>query len=197
MGKILQACYGIKGRAKQIAMARLADNLIAEGGRLVSIAAASKTFRNRTGNLLNSFGSTLYINGEEYTGPADLYSYWAKDGSGNWVSRSGFDPGATELEKRQGSDYARRYTKESDPLINSQGAYAEERDGARALDDFFDHYDAPKGKWQLIVVAALFYGGILEKKYNIKVISQIEGEMNTLASKYGGTVKTHDGYAAG
>lgn len=194
MGNIVQACYGIKGRVQQIALARLADELIAEGGRLVNIAAASKTFRNRTGNLINSFGSTLYVNGKEYTGP-----------SGHLAS------GLSEMSKRQGSDYARRYAREHNTMISPNGTggnasrghkhyaglYADEWEGALALDDFFDHYNAPTGRWQLVVVAALFYGGILEKKYNIKVISQIEGEMSTLAAKYHGTVKTHDGYGAG
>lgn len=211
MGRILQTCYGIKGRTNQLARMMLADKLIAEGERLINLAAETKTFHNRTKNLINSFGSTLYIDGKEYTGPADFYNHWAKGSNGKWSIRSGFAPGTTELQKRQGSDYSRRYAKERNPMAspfdargnisrkdpNYPGYYAEKWDGALAIDNFFDHYEAPQGKWQLVVVEALFYGGILEKKYSIKVISQIEGEMRTLASQLHGTILTHDGYKAG
>lgn len=211
MGQILQTCYGIKGRVGQLAQIQLADKLIAEGERLVNLAAETKTFHNRTKNLINSFGSNLYIDGEQYIGPEYFYNHWAKGKNGKWSVRSGFDPKATELERRQGSDYSRRYARERNPMAspfdahgdisrrdpNYPGFYAKEWDGALAIDDFFDHYEAPTGKWQLVVVAALFYGGILEKKYSIKVISQIEGEMRTLASQLHGTILTHDGYEAG
>ena len=184
MYKAVQKLYGIKGAASAIFRAAVAEELIAEGQRLVDKAGAEGSYNNRLNNLRQSIGSCLFIDGKEYQGP----SQFAKEFKSNLArfEAHGWD---TTPVRREG--YSRRFYQNAAPSLGPRKfPDGEEMDGDDAINKFFNEYEAPKGVWQLVVAAAMFYGAAVESK-GYQVVSYVQHSMKNseVAQKYGGVIK--------
>ena len=174
MNKVSQRLYGIKGLIKSEVNRKIAVELLDFGADILRSAIESKEFTNRTYNLISSYGIGLFVDGREWKGqmahPEALRGLFCEmDYPGRIMSNVA--PGMM-LENR------------FNPLDGTEGnAYD-------YLDRFFDEYQAPKGKWQLVLVAAMFYGSAVEAK-GYDVISQVSYEMasSEVARKYKGVIK--------
>lgn len=174
MYKSVQALYGIKGAVKSALHQRVAAELTELGARMIEEASRTKTYKNRTGNLVESYGSCLYVDGKEWKGDFK-YTY-----------------GESTLAATDRAHPSRRYypafgvgnTPRKNPIDGT------EETGFEAIERFFDDYKAPKGKWQLVIAAGMFYGAAVEAR-GYKVISQIAMELygSEEAMKYKGVVK--------
>lgn len=174
MNRVSQAIYGIKGMIKSDIHQKVAAELMDYGAELIRKAIATKMYQNRTCNLVSSYGIGLFVDGREWKGPfidtpAMSGLYHEMDYPGRLYSTSGTS--STMVDRVDPSDGF------------SGKAYD-------YLDRFFDEYKAPKGKWQLVLVAAMFYGSAVEAK-GYDVISQVAVEMasSQVAQKYKGIVK--------
>lgn len=174
MNKTSQALYGIKGAINSKVHQEVAAELIELGARMIEKAANSKTYQNRTKNLIQSYGSCLYVDGKE------------------WKGEFGYQHGISTLAATDRDHPSRRYYPdwgiENQPRKNPVDGV--EETGFEAMERFFDEYKAPKGKWQLVIAAGMFYGSAVESK-GYKVISQIAADLeaSAVATKYKGVVK--------
>lgn len=155
---------------------KLIDELAEEGFAAITLAYRHRDFTNRTYNLHDSYGSAVYYNGrlvkrsiryigeERYTAGKFMGWEWTK-------SRS--------VPNFRGTRF---YTGDQVDMT-----------GREEVMDFFSQYTPPKVGLQLVVVAAMWYGLILEKgggnlKRKYRVISGARTIMDELAAKYGGSV---------
>lgn len=184
LNTIARKLYGLKGYLKAQAIAAAADELIAEGQRLVNKAGEESSYQNRLGNLRSSIGSCLYINGKEYQGPSQI----AREMNTQLArfEARGLD---TTAVRREG--YSRRFY-EAAPASTKPRKFpdGETLDGDDAINKFFNEYKAPKGVWQLVVATGMYYSGAVEAK-GYWVISFIRYSMSNsaVAQKYKGIVK--------
>lgn len=170
LSTLTRKLYGLKGSVNAKVMAAVAEELIAEGQRLVDKAGAEGSYNNRLNNLRQSIGSCLFIDGKEYKGP----SQFAKEFKSNLArfEAHGWD---TAPVRREG--YSRRFYQNAAPSLKPRKfPDGEEMDGDDAINKFFTEYEAPKGVWQLVVAAAMFYGAAVESK-GYRVIYFIGTEM--------------------
>lgn len=129
------------------------------GERIIQMAYKSSTFKDRTGNLHDSYVSAVFVNGNLQSGTIR----WA------WPQMSGT---------------AREYS----DSINASGD-PEQRTGREEAMKLLSKFGFTKGRSggvTLVIAAAMFYAGILEdgvgamrRKY--LVLSQVQPEMETLA----------------
>ena len=150
---------GLKNNLKKAYNKYIAEALMREGKRLVDLGATEATFTDRTGNLRNSYGCCLYYNGEEY---------------GRFAERGG-NLFMDELPTAVNEERCRYYFRGPE-ILKPHKDNGEDIYGDEALTRYFDAYKAPKGKWQLVIVAAMWYGRIVES-HDYKVISWIGQEM--------------------
>lgn len=160
---------------------QLVEELANDGERIIKAAYETRGFNNRTYNLHDSYASAVYVNGVlrhntiRYVG-AEMANSRTND------KELGDYAGDRTRPVYRGGD--KRYLKGD--TIQAYG-----RDEAKR---FFNDYKPPKdGGIQLVVIAAMFYAGIVESK-GYQVLSQSYTELIALANKYGATVKQLDVY---
>lgn len=140
---------------------QLISQLTEEGAAAIKQAYETRDWRNRTFNLHDSYGSAVYVNGQ--------------------LLKSTIRYVGGELAEKEWSGKHKGRT----IMMN----------GREEINNFFTQYTPKTNGVELIIVAAMFYANILEaggggikRKYH--VISQANGIMNGLASKYVGKVNT-------
>lgn len=161
--------------SKEEYIKQIVNELTKDGERIILAAYNSRGFKNRTYNLYDSYASAVYVNGVlrhntvRYAGPSK-----AKDKS---MSELGDYAGDRTRPTYRGGD--NRYLKGDTVAVHG-------RDEAKR---FFNDYKPPKdGGIQLVVIAAMFYAGIVESK-GYHVLSNSYTELMALATKYGGSVR--------
>ncbi len=165
-----------KKRVQSRLVEELIDELTNEGYAAILQAYYTREFTNRTFNLHDSYGSAVYYNGKlikrtiRYVGQehltTDLYTGWTWKGTRSFPNFRGV-----------------RYHPDDEVRMT----------GREEVMDFFSEYTPPNKGLQLVVVAAMWYGLILEKgggnlKRKYRVISGARTIMDELAAKYGGSV---------
>lgn len=165
---------GLKSELKKIRNRIIAEALMAEGKRLVDLAVSTSTFKNRTFSLRSSMACCLYYDGKEFN--SNLI--------GKNVGMESFVSGVNEIPSRY---YSNIHEVDNETLRKING---EPKTAYDCLDEFFEAYKAPKGKWQLVVVAAMPYASFVEEK-GYQVLSMVGAEMSTSApaTMLGGVVK--------
>lgn len=134
----------------------LKNNVVATladyGERIIKLAYSTKIFKDRTYNLRDSYASAVFVNG-----------HMVKN-----TDRYVGEPM---------SNVAREYdeTASGDPEMKTG------REEARLLLSKFQFTGGRPGGIVLVVVAAMFYADILEKRYKYLVLSQVGSEMDAIA----------------
>ena len=154
----------------------LIDELAKDGYEAIKLAYQTKDYTDRTYNLHDSYGSAVYNNGklikrtisyvgqEKYTRGRYTGWIWNKSRSAPNFRGDRFHPG-DEVEMT----------------------------GREEVMDFFSQYTPPGRGLQLVIIAAMWYGTILEKgggnlKKKYRVISGAKTIMDAFAKKYHGSV---------
>lgn len=184
LSTLTRKLYGLKGSVNAKVRAAVAEDLIAEGERLVEEVGAEGSYQNRLNNFRLSIGSCLFVDGKEYQGPSQV----AKEFKAAMTSAAlrGLD---VKFISREG--YSRRFYQGAEASIKPRKfPDGEEMDGDDAINKFFDEYKAPKGVWQLVIATAMFYSAAVEAK-GYKVVSFIGQSMSEseIATKLKGDVK--------
>ena len=168
---------------KQAYIRQLVEQLANDGERIIKAAYNTRGFTNRTYNLHDSYASAVYVNGVlrhdsiRYIGPEKAELNTARE-LGDYAGDR-----TRPVHRATGGD--KRYLK-GDTVV----AYG--RDEAKR---FLNDYKPTSSGIQLVVIAAMFYAGIVESK-GYQVLSQSYTELLDLAKKYGkgATVKQLDVY---
>lgn len=174
LSTFVRTLYGISGAVKSAVRQKVAAELIDFGAEMADRAAATKSFQNRTHNLISSYGSSLFVGGREWRGVVDTKA-------------------VTEGPEYPARHYASGTAVNFLPQRKTPDGLMET--GYDAVERFFNEYESegkcPKDKWQVVVVAAMFYGSAVELKYKYQVISGIASEFNAsnIVTKYKGRVK--------
>lgn len=161
--------------SKEEYIKQMVDELAKDGERIILAAYNSKGFKNRSWHLHDSYASAVYVNG--------VLRH-------NTIRYVGAEMGKTETMRELG-DYAGDRTRPvhrggDNRYLTSDTVAVHGRDEAKR---FFNDYKPPKdGGIQLVVIAAMFYAGIVESK-GYHVLSNSYTELMALATKYGGTVR--------
>lgn len=162
---------------------QLVEELANDGERIIKAAYETRGFNNRTYHLHDSYASAVYVNG--------VLRH-------NTIRYVGAEM-ASDTTMRELGDYAgdrtrpiyRGKNREQKRYLTGDTIIVHGRDEAKR---FFNDYKPPKdGGIQLVVIAAMFYAGIVESK-GYQVLSQSYTELIALANKYGATVKQLDVY---
>lgn len=165
-------------------------DLTNEGGRIIELAYKSRGFHNRTRNLKDSYASAVYVNGNL------RYDSIRFIGADDGVTKERQNISAENKTMRELGDYAGDRTR---PVYRGGDRRYLTGDTVRvhgrdeAIRFFNDYKPAKDSGIQLVVIAAMFYAGIVES-YGYQVLSRSNTELLTLASKYGNkcTVKKLD-----
>lgn len=154
----------------------LVDKLAHEGEEAIKYAYRLRDFTNRTYNLRDSYGSAVYLKGRLVKRSIRYL--------GAEMATKGRELGWTWTKGRSMPDFRgdRRYPGDEIPMT-----------GREEVMDFFSKYK-PSGKdIELVIVAAMYYGGYLEKgtglRKKYKVISGGKPFMEYIAKKYNGTLR--------
>lgn len=135
---------------KQWIIKSLAD----EGGRIIREAYESKGFKNRTGNLHDSYVSAVFVNGRLQK---DTIRYVGAEMSSTYREYANSTVGG-EVEATRGREEADKF------LAKYQ--FAEGRQNGIVL----------------VVAAAMFYSTIVERR-GYQVLSQVQWELDRIASR--------------
>lgn len=166
---------------KEAYIRQLVAQLANDGERIIKTAYASKGFKDRSYNLYDSYASAVYVNGIlrhntiRYAGPEK-----AKLNSTRELGDYAGDR-TRPVNRAAGGD--KRYLKGDTVAVLG-------RDEAKR---FLNDYKPVGSGIQLVVIAAMFYAGIVESK-GYQVLSQSYTELMALAAKYGGTVRQLDAF---
>lgn len=166
---------------KEAYIRQLVEQLANDGERIVKAAYASKGFKDRSYNLYDSYASAVYVNGilrhntVRYAGPEKAKLSSARE-LGNYEGER-----TRPVHRAAGGD--KRY-------LTGDTVVAYGRDEAKR---FLNDYKPAGTGIQLVVIAAMFYAGIVESK-GYQVLSQSYTELMALAAKYGGIVRQLDAY---
>lgn len=168
---------------KEAYIRQLVAQLANDGERIIKTAYNTRGFNNRTYNLHDSYASAVYVNGVlrhntiRYIGPEKAKL--------NTSHELGDYAGDRTRPVYRGTGGDKRYLT-GDTIV----AYGRD-EAIRFLNDY-----KPIGSGiQLVVIAAMFYAGIVESK-GYQVLSQSYTELMALAKKYGdgATVRQLDIY---
>lgn len=156
-------------------------------------------------NAISNIGGNT--KGKGVSGNTKLYDELVQEGKRlmqEAFATSNFNPNRTQnLADSYGSclyvdgkEYpnSRRYLTPSGLATEPKKWYGRNIEGREAVDDFFDSFSAKRGMIQLVVVAAMPYGAIVEIKHKYRVIAGISGGMQELARRYNGTVRDINPY---
>lgn len=159
---------------------QVVQELTIEGEKLIKYAYNNKDWQNRLGNLHDSYGSAVYVNGVLYK---NTIRYVGSEMSERTRSNN---PQWFWNQERSFPDFrGNRYLPGDEIMVS----------GREEVMDFFSKYKPTNKKGvELVIVAAMWYANVLEngtsyglsKKY--KVISHCASLMQVLASKYRGFV---------
>ena len=133
-------------------------NTLAEyGQKIINMAYRTSTYTDRTLNLRDSYVSAVFKNGTLVPGTKRYVTLTSKDSPSKNISVAYSDMANGDPELRTGREEA--------DLFLSKFQFSSGR---------------PSGI-TLVVAAAMFYGGIIETKWNYKVISHVSNEMDRIA----------------
>ena len=171
-------------------LAQYVKQLADEGERIILDAYNRKGFNNRTYNLHDSYGSAVYRNGVllrhtiRFVG-APMEEY--RDDAPN--KQMGYYQGERTRALRGSSWSQHNKFNEGDRLEQGEALNLHGRDEVNA---FFSNYK-PKSKdgLELVVIAAMYYAGMVEKKY--QVISNAVTGLERIARSFGKDSKV-EGY---
>jgi hypothetical protein len=165
-----------KKRVQSRFVEELIDELTNEGYAAILQAYYTREFTNRTFNLHDSYGSAVYYNGK-------LIKRTIR-----YVGQEHYTTG-----KFYGWEWTKSRSVPNFRGIRFYTGDQVDMTGREEVMDFFSQYTPPNKGLQLVVVAAMWYGLILEKgggnlKRKYRVISGARTIMDELAAKYGGSV---------
>lgn len=162
----------------------LIRKLTEEGERIIKAAYTRRNWKNRTKNLKDSYGSAVYRNGVLLRNTKRFLSSSA-DARINTGRELGDYSGARSRAQR-GSSYEQFGKGGDSRFIDGDTIYAYGRD---EVNKFLEGYkpDSNSGI-ELVVVAAMYYAGILESGYlgtKYQVISSATTDLNRIAQEIG------------
>lgn len=154
----------------------LISELAREGERAIYEAYESRDWNNRTYNLHDSYGSAVYLKGRLVKSSVRYV--------GNELAKTGLSVGWKWNKPRSMPDYRGERRLPGDEV---------QMRGREEVMDFFSNYTPQSKGIELVIVAAMFYAGVLERgggnlKKKYRVISGATTTMNRLRDKYKGTL---------
>lgn len=166
----------------------IVDYLTREGERIVKAAMERRDWKHRTFNLHDSYGSAVFVNGNlqpnsiRYAGP--------KQANPRKNDKELGDYQGARSKAQRGSSYSEFGKVGGDTrYLTGDTIYAYGRD---EVNKFFRGYKlADKNGIELVVVAAMYYAGILESGYlgrKYQVISSATTELAQIAKQLGDKV---------
>lgn len=158
------------------------DYLTQQGERIIKTAYSRRGWRNRTYNLHDSYGSAVFKNG---TLLRNTIRYISSEPKANAYrnSKELGDYRGQRSKAQKGSSY-REFKKADKParFLDGDTIQAYGRD---EVNKFFNSYKlATESGLELVVVAAMYYAGILESR-QYQVISSATTELNKIAQLLG------------
>lgn len=163
----------------------LIRKLTEEGERIIKAAYTRRNWKNRTKNLKDSYGSAVYRNGVLLRNTKRFLTQNADANPYKNDKELGYYLGARSRAQR-GSSYT-EFGKSGDKrFLDGDTIYAYGRD---EVNKFLEGYKPESNSGiELVVVAAMYYAGILESGYlgtKYQVISSATTDLNRIAQEIG------------
>lgn len=178
------------GNYRNKVVKQLIDNLTLEGERIIKRALDRRNWQHRTFNLHDSYGSAVFYNGAlqpntiRYAGPK-----LANPARNN---KELGDYRGVRSKAQKGSSYKEFTSVGDNRFLDGDTIYAYGRD---EVNKFFNGYKlAIRDGIELVVVAAMYYAGILESGYlgtKYQVISSATTELTKMAKQLGDKVDVY------